>query len=332
MPTTLTRALTRAAGITTASVAGAALALAGLNKLISQTAPQPQAPLGMEPNRYAWSGGDCVYSVGGKGQAVVLLHGIYAGASSFEFRRLFPLLMRDFRVFAPDLPGCGLSAHPQRVYEPEVYIDFILDFVQQVVGGADAPVHVIASSLTGAYVIKAAAQRPDLFERIILIEPAGIEHLAVEPAPFERFVGKLFRAPLIGTALYHGLVSRPGLRYYLKRQVYHDRAQVTDDVVDAYYAVAHIPNARYAASSFVGGSLNCDIADDFEVIAHPILLCWGRHATFSPLEDAEAFMERNANTELAIFDHSAALPQDEEAEDFMTQVRNWLRASIGSRY
>ena len=114
--------------------------------------------------------------------------------------------------------------------------------------------------------------------------------------------------------------------------VYHDPTNVTDDMIDAYYAVAHVSHARYAAASFIGGSLNCDIADDFEIITQPVLLCWGRHAIFSPLEDAEAFMERNANTELAIFDHSAALPQDEEAEDFVTQVRNWLRAGIGSRY
>ncbi|MBA3826352.1 MAG: alpha/beta hydrolase [Ktedonobacterales bacterium] len=332
MPLNLPRTLARAAGITTASLAGAALAVAGLNRLISQTAPAPEAPMGLTPERYAWAGGDCVYSVGGKGQAVVLLHGIYAGASSFEFRHIFPLLLRNFRVFAPDLPGCGQSAHPPRVYDPETYIDFILDFVQQVVGGADAPVHVIASSLTGAYVIKAAERRPDLFERLILIEPTGIDHLAVAPSAWQRFLGKLFRAPLVGTALYHGLVSRPGLRYYLKRQVYHDPTDVTDDVVDAYYAVGHVPNARYAASSFVGGSLNCDIADEFEMLTQPVLLCWGRHATFTPLEDAESFMERNVNTELAIFDHSASLPQEEEADDFVTQVRNWLRAGIGSRY
>ena len=46
----------------------------------------------------------------------MLLHGIYAGASSFEFRRIFDALATHFRVFAPDLPGFGLSARPARLY------------------------------------------------------------------------------------------------------------------------------------------------------------------------------------------------------------------------
>jgi pimeloyl-ACP methyl ester carboxylesterase len=330
MPSSFTRVAAKATGITVASAVGAALALAGLNKLISQTAPTPQAPLSVEPQKYVWSGEDCSYSVKGQGQAVVLLHGIYAGASSFEFRRAFPLLARQFRVFAPDLPGCGLSARPAAVYHPDRYISFIRDFVREVAGGADQPVHLIASSLSSAFAITAVASRPDLFDRLVLIEPTGIDQLSLPPHAGQRFLGKVLRSPLVGMSLYHALVSRAGLRYFLAQQVYHDKSEVTDDLIDAYYAVAHQPNARYAASSFIGGSLNLDIADEFEMIERPTLLCWGRKAAQSPIECAEAFLERNDWAELAIFDHSGSLPHDEEADDFVLQVTQWLRASISS--
>lgn len=332
MPSSISREAARVAGAAATSIAGAALTLAGINTLVNRTAPTPQFPLGLAPQSYGWSEGECSYSVSGSGPAIVLLHGIYAGASSYEFHRLFPLLAKQFRVFAPDLPGCGFSTRPVRTYHPDLYIQFIHDFVQQVMGGVDHPVHVIASSLTCAYVIRAAALRPDLFDRLALIEPTGIDQLAQPAKPAQRFWGKLIRSPLVGMSLYNMLVSRPGLRYYLKQQAYRDKSDVTDDIVDEYYAIAHQPGARYVASSFIGGLLNLNIADDFETLPQPILLCWGRESVQTPIELAEAFMERNSRAELAIFDHSSGLPHDEEAADFALQVRNWLGASISSRY
>lgn len=332
MPSNFARKAARAAGATALSTATVALALAALNKLVNQTAPTPQQPLGNEPQRYQWTDGNCSYTVRGRGPALVLLHGIYAGASSFEFRRVFPLLAKQFRVFAPDLPGCGLSDRPARIYHPDLYIRFIQDFVQQVAGGADHPVHLVASSLSSAFAIKAVAQRPDLFDRLILIEPTGIDQLSLPPKSGQRFLGKLLRTPLLGMTMYNALVSRGGLRYYLEQQVYRDKSEVTDDLIDAYYAIAHQPNARYAAASFIGGTLNLDIADDFEVVARPTLLCWGRRAEQTPIECAEAFLERNELAELAIFDRSGSLPHDEEADDFVAQVTQWLRAGISSRH
>ncbi len=333
MASSLVRNVARAAGAAALGTAGAALALAGLNQLVARTAPEPQPPLGVPPQRFGWHDGECVYSVSGAGRAVVLLHGIYAGASAYEFRRVFPLLAKHLRVFAPDLPGCGLSARPARVYHPDLYVEFILDFVQRVAGGTDHPVQIVASSLSAAFAIKAAAARPDLFERLVLIEPVGIQQLAHTPDATQRFAGKLLRAPLVGMSLYHLLVSRAGLRYFLKQRVYADPSRVSDDVVDAYYAVAHQPNARYATSSFVGGDLNLDVEDDFEELTLPTLLCWGRDAGQSPMDLAEAFLERNALAELAIFDHCAALPHDEDPADFTQQVLAWLgvRASSQAR-
>lgn len=44
--------------------------------------------------------------------AILLLHGF--PTSSFMFRDLIPLLAADFHVFAPDLPGFGLTQSPPR--------------------------------------------------------------------------------------------------------------------------------------------------------------------------------------------------------------------------
>ena len=114
----------------------------------------------------------------GQGEPLVLIHGVYAGASSYEYRRVFDLLTRNHRVFAFDLLGFGRSAHPSLVYMPVLYEQLIADFVREVVGGADHPAAVIASTLSAAFTIRAAAERPALFSRLALIEPTGMESLA----------------------------------------------------------------------------------------------------------------------------------------------------------
>jgi pimeloyl-ACP methyl ester carboxylesterase len=320
-----------AAGATTIGVAGITLILAALNKIVDQSAPSMQAPLGHETQSFAWTEGDVSYTVAGKGPAVILLHGIYAGASSFEFSRIFAGLAEKFRVYAPDLPGFGLSSRERRTYTPELYIDFIQDFTRQVAGGADNPVYLIASSLTCAFAIEAAADRSDLFERIVLIEPAGLQELSERPNIGQQILGGLLRTPLIGTSLYNLLVSRAGLRYYLAQQVYLHADRVTDDLVDRYYSISHQSNARYAAASFIGGDLNLDIADVFPLLPMPILICWGRKARFAPLEQANDFLERNAQSELCIFERSSGLPHDEESPEFIRTIGAWLRSNISSR-
>jgi pimeloyl-ACP methyl ester carboxylesterase len=48
----------------------------------------------------------------GSGPTLLLLHG--SGAATHSWRDLAPILARDFRVIAPDLPGHGFTETPAR--------------------------------------------------------------------------------------------------------------------------------------------------------------------------------------------------------------------------
>ena len=84
----------RALGVVGLVVGGLAAANRRLEKV-----GEP-ARLGGEEGRYRWRGGELAYAVAGEVGAppVLLVHGIYAGASSYEFRRNFHALSRGFRV------------------------------------------------------------------------------------------------------------------------------------------------------------------------------------------------------------------------------------------
>ena len=51
---------------------------------------------------------------------VLLLHGLYAGAHSYEWRRLVPVFAaQSIRVRTPDLLGAGESDRPDLEYTPQ---------------------------------------------------------------------------------------------------------------------------------------------------------------------------------------------------------------------
>lgn len=316
--------------VAAALAAGGAGAVALVSWLGARLAGPADSMIEAEERRYAWRHGEVIYKVKGRGAPVVLIHGVYAGASSFEYRRIFDLLARDFRVYAVDLLGFGQSQRPPLVYTPILYETLILDFLTQVVGAADHPAFVVASTLSAAFTIRAAAERPSLFSRLVLIEPTGIESRVGPVAPpTQRALLALLRSPLIGQMFYHALTSRAGLRYYLRR-VYTDPKMVTPKLVKTYYAQTHKPGARYPVASFISGALDAPVRDLYGLLKMPILLVWGQHARFTPLEQARAFRQANPRAETRVYD-CGDLPQEEKPTEVARDVTAWLLAPIRSR-
>lgn len=309
------------------AAAGGIGALALANRMAEATAGEPYNVLDGDQGRYAWTRGGISYTVRGRGEPVMLVHGIYAGASSFEFRRVFARLAERHRVYAFDLLGFGLSDRPRIIYTPDLYVALIQDFARQVIGAMDQPAQIIASGLGGAFAIRAAADRPDLFERLALIEPTGIQDLATDPDDSSHiFWRNILRSPLLGQTIYNTIASRTAIRFYLKMS-YDNPNEVSDDLVDYYYTQAHQPNARYAPASFIAGALDTPVDEEYIRLAMPILLLWGKNARFTPLEHARAFRQLNARTDLRVFD-TGALPQDERPDEFVHVVESWLHSTI----
>lgn len=316
--------------IAAVAAAGGVGALALFNYLSDTSRGEPRSALEGEQRRYAWTHGDIVYVVKGRGEPLVLVHGVYAGASSFEYRRVFERLATRYRVYAFDLLGFGLSDRPPVVYTPELYITLIADFARQVVGASDHPVRVVASALGAAFVIRAAAERPQLYERLVLIEPTGLENLAGNKDTRARRAGRrLLRTPLLGQAIYNVLASRPNIRYFL-HATYGKGHPISDDIVDAHYTMAHQPGARFAAAGFVSGTLDTPVQAAYAQLRLPLLLIWGKNTRFTPLGRARAFHQANPRADLRVFD-CGALPQEERPDEFVHQVGGWLQAGRQTR-
>ncbi len=304
------------------AVGGAIGGLALYNRRLERSGGSIPDRLGGRRGRYRWRGSDLAYSVAGEGEPLLLVHGVYAGASSFEFRNNFGELSRSFRVYALDLLGCGMSERPRRRYGPEDVTSQVEDFVREEIGG---PAHLVASSLSAALVVPAAVRSPRLFKKLVLICPTGYGTLDRPSGRLGDVIYGLFLAPVLGNTLYHAIVSRWGLRYYLRGMTYHDSDLVTDRLVDDYYRTSHQAGARYFPAAFVSGKLNLGVADLWPRVPHRTMICWGLEARTAPVEQAQRFVRHNPRSEPRLFKDASLLPHDERAETFNEQTNTFLQ-------
>jgi pimeloyl-ACP methyl ester carboxylesterase len=306
---------------TMGAIGGGIGGLALYNRRLERSGGEIPARLGGQKRRYRWGDWDLAYSVAGEGEPLLLVHGVYAGASSFEFRKNFRELSRSFRVYALDLLGCGMSERPKRRYGPEDVASQVEDFVREEIGG---PAHLVASSLSAALVVPAAVRSPRFFKKLVLICPTGYGTLDRPSGRLGDVIYGLFRSPVLGNTLYHVIVSRWGLRYYLKGMTYEDPGLVTEDLIDDYYRTSHRSGARYVVAAFVSGKLNLGVADLWQRVPHRTLLCWGLDAKTVPVEQAQRFLGHNPRSEPRYFKDAALLPHDERSETFNEEVKRFL--------
>lgn len=302
-------------------VAGALTGLVASNRALEKVG-EP-ARIGGEERCYYWRGWRLSYRVAGDSAAppVLLVHGVYAGASSYEFRKNFLELSENFRVYALDLLGCGLSERPRRSYGSGDVAAQVEDFAREEIG---ATAHLVASSLSAALVVPALVRSPRLFKKIVLVCPTGLGSLDRPSGSLGDVIYGLFRTPVLGESLYHAIVSRRGIRYYLGGMAYHSPKLPTEDIVEGYYRTSHQPGAKYFPAAFVSGKLNLGLSDLLPRVPHKTLIAWGQEARTAPVSQAQRFARTNPRAEIRVFRDAALLPHDERAETFNEEVKKFL--------
>jgi pimeloyl-ACP methyl ester carboxylesterase len=105
------------------------------------------------------------HEVSGAGDAVVLLHGAFAGALSWS-AQTSALVDAGFRVYVPERRG---HAHTPDVDGPLTYAVMAADTVAYLDEIVQAPAHLIGWSDGAVVGLLVAMQRPDLVARLVLI-------------------------------------------------------------------------------------------------------------------------------------------------------------------
>jgi triacylglycerol lipase len=136
---------------------------------------------GLRVRSVAIPGFRIAYLDGGRGEPLVLVHGI--GADKSNFAPVAPWLRGLGRIIALDLPGFGESSKPPDAdYSIEAQAERLGQFLDAL---ALSRVHLGGSSMGGAIVLAFALRHPERVASLWLLAPAGVGN-AAESEMFRR--------------------------------------------------------------------------------------------------------------------------------------------------
>jgi pimeloyl-ACP methyl ester carboxylesterase len=131
-------------------------------------------PAGFRTQEVATPGARIHVRVGGKGPAVVLLHGF--GDTGDMWAPLVALLVKDHTVVVPDLRGMGLSSHPETGYDKKTEAQDVAAVLHSV--GVEGPVDLVTHDIGNMVGYAFAAQYRDRVTRWVVMDAPlhGIGH------------------------------------------------------------------------------------------------------------------------------------------------------------
>lgn len=214
--------------------------------------------------------GEIVYHTSGRGEPMLFLHGIYPGASSFEWSRVYPEFALGYEVVAPDLIGFGESQRPRHGLDADDHVRSLADLCYSVFDGR--PALIVASGFGAAIAVKLAIQHPELISRLILFAPIGLD-ATLRRTPIG--LRTLANTPVMNRFVYRNyFAKRPFVRGWLTKIGYADPSRLRDDVVDVLVSFASQYGAEHAMFAFLRGRLLYDVKSQIRRLMQPVSILW----------------------------------------------------------
>lgn len=276
-------------GIGVGLVGAVALALRyGLRRAPREPLPDDISPAIFATRVAETSRGEMVYHTSGAGEPVVFLHGIYLGASSYEWSKVYPHFTLGQEVIAPDLIGFGESARPDDPMDAVDYAESLAEFVLETCAGRRPT--IIASGLTAGIALLMASRHPERFARLIVLLPTGLKESGKwRAAGMVALVG----LPGLNRFVYRNYLSRsPFIRGWLAKFALGDPARLNEEMVRALTTCAQQAGAEHAIFGFLRGRLAFDIESRLNRVPHPVTILWPDRAAGFPPAGGEALAGR----------------------------------------
>jgi triacylglycerol lipase len=265
---------------------------------------------GLREETVELNGARIVYSDGGSGEPLVLLHGLGASRSTFDM--VASRLVRRYRVLIPDLPGFGESGlAPDGDYGIDAQVAWVERFVTRL--GLES-FHLGGNSMGGWIAAAYAAKYPQKVQSLWLLAAAGTEEmleteavkvrrqegryllLSRSIAEFDQVMERIFyRAPPLPLALRWAGARLSASKFDLHSQIFDQLLDRGED----YRLEPHLPR-----------------------ITAPTLLVWGAHDSVVPLSVMDRFAALVPRAKPVVMEEVGHVPQMEAP---MRVVADYLR-------
>ncbi|MDH4058945.1 MAG: alpha/beta hydrolase [Cyclobacteriaceae bacterium] len=232
----------------------------------------------------------------GKGQVLILLHGLFGALSNWE--GVVDRFSKNFRVVIPMLP---IYEMPIREAGIEGLRKFVEDFVAL---KKLEDMIIMGNSLGGHVALVYTLQNPEKVKKLILTGSSGL---------FEDSMG--------------GSYPKRGNYDYIRERVaytFYDPNVATKELVDEVFETTRsIPKCMRIVAIAKSAQRN-NMADEIPNIKVPTLLVWGLNDTITPPMVAHEFNRLIPNSTLRFVDKCCHAPMMENPEKFNVLVEDFL--------
>ena len=285
----------------------------GINKLIFLRAGIKDMLFCENKHQYSWRFGNIFYTKKGSGSPLLLIHELKCTASADEWKSLINQLSKNHTIYALDLIGCGRSEKPKMTYTNYIYVQLINNFIKDVIG---AKTDVITSGSSSNIAIMGCYSEPDLYRRIMMVNPSSMKDMAKYPKTNHKTLKYLVELPLIGTTIYniansHGTIFKE----YKKKTLYPDIHTQKD--VDTMYESSHLggPSARYLYASERSHFTNINMLHALKKLNHSMCIIGGKD--LKDIEDTiKDYVAINPSIETELVDNCKQYPHIEQTDAF----------------
>lgn len=281
---------------------------------------------------WEWQGHSIRYAVTGTGTPLVLLHGF--GASIFHWRKNIAVLANaGYRVHAIDLLGFGGSDKPAIEYSMELWRDLVAAFWDEFIR---EPAVFVGNSIGALLSLMLVTHQPERSAGAVLLNCAGgLNHrpselllpLRVVMGTFEKAVN----SKAIGPWLFDRVRQKHRIRGTLK-QVYGNRAAVTNDLVDAIYEPASDPGAQKVFAAILRADPGPTPEELLPQVTCPLLVLWGESDPWTPIQRGRQYVSYSDRVEFVSLPKTGHCPHDERPELVNPLILHWLsQRQIGAK-
>ena len=246
------------------------------------------------------------YIEAGQGPAVILLHGLGAGKEIWLGN--FAALAPKYHVYALDQLGFGHSDKPLIDYKIATWADFLQGFMQS----QNIPkATLVGSSLGGWIATEFAVQHPDMVDKLVLVDAAGL-------------TGKIPGFPAdISIDLNPSSIAD---WLTMLKSIFYDKTMVGDEDAKRQFANRMRTGDGYAVERALAGfAARPQFEDDkLKSIHAPTLVMWGRNDELTNVDRAQKFERGIPGAKVVVFEQCGHVPLLEKAEEFNRALLEFL--------
>ena len=237
------------------------------------------------------------YLQAGKGQPIVIQHGLMGGLSNFQGVVDY-FAPRGYQIIIPELPLYDYSLIKTGV---GTFAKFLAEFLK--FKKLDNAI-LMGNSLGGHISLLTAKNNPELVKALVLTGSSGL---------YENSMGSSY--------------PKRGDRQYVQEKtenVFFDPAVATDELVDEVFEIVNDRVKVVKTVAIAKSAIRHNMAKDLPNITVPSCIIWGKQDNVTPPEVGEEFNRLLPHSDLYWIDKCGHAPMMEHPDQFNEHLAHWL--------